>query len=181
MSIIIENYNPDWAKWYKEIKSIVWPCVSSYAITIEHVGSTSVEGLAAKPIIDIDIIAKDQKRIISCISSLQKLGYRHRGNLGVEGREAFYNPKKIKYAHHLYVCLEGSASLLNHLTLRDHLKKNLDDVSKYSKLKTSLAQKHSHDIEAYIEGKTNFILDILSQYNFENDSLTHIQSANKKN
>jgi GrpB-like predicted nucleotidyltransferase (UPF0157 family) len=180
MSIIVESYNPDWVKWYEDIKSRVWPNVSSDAIAIEHVGSTSVKGLVAKPIIDIDIIAKDQKRISSCINSLEKLGYKHRGNLGVEGREAFYNPEKVSHDHHLYVCLEGCDSLLNHLTLRDHLIRNSDDVSKYSKLKMDLAQKYSHDIDAYIEGKTSFIIDVLSQYSFEKDSLIQINSVNQK-
>ena len=180
MGIVVEKYNHEWSKWYDELYSIIWPNVSSHAKSMEHVGSTSVNGLAAKPIIDIDIIAKDQKQINLCINSLEKLGYRHRGNLGVEGREAFYNPEKIKYAHHLYVCLEGSDSLLNHLTLRDHLKKNPVDVRKYSNLKIDLAKKHSHDIEAYVEGKTNFILNILSQYNFDNNSLNQIHSTNQK-
>jgi GrpB-like predicted nucleotidyltransferase (UPF0157 family) len=180
MSITIEQYNSDWLRWYQEIKTKIWPDVLSHATSIEHVGSTSVKGLAAKPIIDIDIIAKDQKRINSCISSLEKLGYRHRGNLGVEGREAFYNTEKINHAHHLYVCLEGCDSLLNHLALRDHLKRNPEDVRKYSKLKMHLAQKYSDDIDAYIGGKTSFILDILSKYNFDKDSLTQIQSANQK-
>lgn len=180
MGIVVEKYNHEWPKWYEEIYSIIWPNVSSHAKSIEHVGSTSVNGLAAKPIIDIDIIAEDQKQINLIINSLEKLGYRHRGNLGVEGREAFYNPEKIKYAHHLYVCLEGSDSLLNHLTLRDHLKKNSEDVREYSELKIDLAQKHSHDIESYVEGKTNFILNILSQYSFDNDSLNQIHSTNQK-
>ncbi len=177
--IIVEEYNPKWKEWYEELKSFIWPAVSDFALNIEHVGSTSIKNLSAKPKIDIDIIVNDLDASNDCINALENIGYKHRGNLGIIGREAFlaYNPK---YQHNLYVCLADSDSLKNHLTLRDHLRANIEDVKIYSKLKYELALKFPYDIDGYIDGKTDFILSILNQYNFNNNALGDIKNANTK-
>ncbi len=87
--IIVEEYNPKWKDWYEELKSTIWPAVSDYALNIEHVGSTSIENLSAKPKIDIDIIVNDLNASNDCITALDKIGYKHRGDLGIVGREAY--------------------------------------------------------------------------------------------
>ena len=87
MAVTVEKYKSNAKNGMKRSTSII-NNVSSHAKSMEHVGSTSVNGLAAKPIIDIDII-KDQKQINLCINSLEKLGYRHRGNLWRRGKRSF--------------------------------------------------------------------------------------------
>ena len=178
-AIIVEEYNPVWKDWFKELKAQIWPIVSKYSISIEHVGSTCVIGLAAKPKIDIDIVVQDQEASAECIKALKSIGYTHRGNLGIVGREAFSH-ERPKYKHSLYVCLKDSDALKNHLTLREHLKTHQADVKKYSEIKLELAKKYPHDIDSYVDGKTEFIVSILEQYDFNSDSISSIREANLK-
>lgn len=106
------------------------------AIRIEHVGSTSVEGLAAKPIIDIDVVISDNLKLNSVIKALFKIGYYHEGNLGIEGREAFgYEGKTHLLTHHLYVCPQNSKELRRHIFFRDYLKDHPSAKLDYSKIK----------------------------------------------
>jgi GrpB-like predicted nucleotidyltransferase (UPF0157 family) len=172
-------YNTDWPIWFEEISSPIEEALKGAGATIEHVGSTSVPGLAAKPRIDIDIVIPNSNSLESCITKLSKFGYHHRGNLGVPGREAFRceNPK---YPHNLYLCVAGCEALKNHLTLRDHLRENPEDAKAYSTLKLQLAEKFRYDIDSYCEGKTDFIVSILSKHGFSDSSLASIQDINRK-
>ena len=148
-------------------------------MAIEHVGSTSVEGLAAKPVIDIDIIIDSNLKFPVITKILNELGYKHKGNLGVNGREVFQCIKP-DFPHNLYVCLDKCTALKNHLILRNHLRENPLDRNHYSKLKKQLAQKYSHDIDLYIAGKTEFILSVLKKYDFNLEELEIIKNINKK-
>ena len=148
--IIVLDYDPNWAKEFEALKAVLANCLGSLPISIEHVGSTSVPGLSAKPIIDLDIIIEDDDRILAeVIQKLATLGYPHRGDLGVPGREAFKwlgseFPKgssgRSWMKHHLYVCRKGSPSLENHLNLRNYLRAHPEKVREYSELKKALAQ-----------------------------------------
>ncbi|MFC1586680.1 GrpB family protein [Planctomycetota bacterium] len=177
--IEVVEYNPDWENQFKALAESIWPVVSEYAARIEHVGSTSIKGLWAKPIIDIDILVDSCEKLKSVIVALAKLGYTHIGDLGIEGREAFENPP-CDIKHHLYVCIDGCLSYKNHLILRNHLRKNEIDRRRYTQLKRNLAKIHSEDIDLYIERKTEFILSILKQYKITDNELTSIRLANKK-
>ena len=177
--VVVVDYNPDWPKVFEGIKAHVWPHVSDLAIAIEHVGSTAVPGLAAKPIIDLDIVIEDETVLFDVIDRLAPLGYVHRGELGVEGRHAFFQPDNTPL-HHLYVCLKDCLGVRNHLTLRDHLRQHPEAVQGYAMLKKLLAAEHPNDIEAYVEGKTAFIVQILSQYDLLDRDLDAIHDSNRK-
>ena len=173
------DYQPLWKDQFENLKNRIWPEISDHCIAIEHVGGTSVENLAAKPIIDIDIIIESNLKLPVIIKILNKLGYKHRGNFGVNGREVFVciTPD---FPHNLYVCLDQCTALKNHLVLRDHFRKNPIDRNRYSKLKKQLAHKYPRDIDSYINGKTDFILSILKKYNFNLKELKTIENINKK-
>lgn len=177
--IVVEDYNPEWKERFNELKQEIWPLVKNWADSIEHVGSTSVEGLAAKPIIDLDIVLDDFSKLKYVIKALESLGYEHRGDLGIKDREAFQK-ENPKFKHNLYVCLKGSLALNNHLILRDHLRDNPKDRIAYSEKKKQLATEFPEDIDSYLDGKTDLILDILNQYQFDTEELQNIQSVNKK-
>lgn len=157
--VIVEDYNPKWKDEFERIKDELNTVLSNKVISIEHVGSTSVKGLAAKPIIDIDIIISNNFKEVK--SLLESIGYIHEGNLGISGREAFaYKNKDHLMMHHLYVCNEDSQELHNHLTFRDYLRTHLEDKNRYSLIKKEMALKYPEDIDSYIEGKQPVILDI---------------------
>lgn len=183
--IVVENYNPNWPNDFLKLKMFLAASVKKTAEAIEHVGSTSVPGLAAKPIIDIDIVVSNEQNMLAATQILKELGYEHRGNLGVEGREAFRLQDEILKAtfarHNLYVCYADAASLHNHLTLRDHLRANDKARDEYGKLKFELAQKFPNSIDDYGEGKTDFILSVLAtSLRFDAEEQERIREANKK-
>ena len=125
-----------------------------------HVGSTAVPGLAAKPIIDLDVVVASRDEVPRAIEALDRLGYAHRGDLGVPGREAFRGPATVP-GHHLYLCAADSSELRRHLAFRDHLRSHPGSAAEYARLKRDLAARHQGDREAYTRGKTAFVEEIL--------------------
>lgn len=164
-TIIVEPYNPQWAIEFDKIKRETMPVIGKDIIAFEHVGSTSVVGLWAKPIIDIDVII-DDGMLPEIIKKLATIGYSHRGDLGVTGREAFdYNneDKPHLMKHHLYVCHKDNAELKQHLAFRNFLRNNSEYCEKYSNIKIEMAKKHPHDIDSYIKGKEPVVLEVLQK------------------
>ncbi len=166
--IQVVDYDLDWPRKFDQLKSWIWPSVCDVAVAIEHVGSTSVPGMMAKPVIDMDVVIKSMVDLPLVIERLTSLGYRHRGNLGVEGREAFLSPKN-RPDHHLYVCAQNSSALGNHLAVRDHLRSHPHDAAAYCALKRRLAEQFPRERERYVEGKTAFLLSILRQRGLTRD------------
>jgi GrpB-like predicted nucleotidyltransferase (UPF0157 family) len=148
------------------------------AKVIHHVGSTSVPGLAAKPIIDVDIVVEHQDKPI-VIQSLAKLGYRHLGNLGIPQRDAFKAPPG-PIPHHLYVCPPDSQALANHLAVRNYLRQHPERAAAYGKLKGDLARRYADDMDSYVQGKSEFLSTILRECGFNEDQLLAIKKMNQK-
>ena len=186
--IVVEDYNFKWESTFKELKEVYYKQLSEIDVQIEHVGSTSVKGLSAKPIIDIDIIVKNESDKCRVINELAQLGYKHLGDLGIKGREAFsreseevpYNQRKIWIDHHLYLLTAGCDALLNHIKLRDFLMHSPQAIKEYSQLKVELSKKYPYDIDLYIEGKTQFIINALKAWMMDDLALKKIIAENKK-
>jgi len=174
---MVVDYDPSWPAIFEGLRRPVWAAVRDVAVSVEHVGSTAVPGLAAKPIIDMDVVALSPDNMSEVIERLATLGYVHRGNLGIEDREAFDAPHGLP-AHHLYLCLQGSAALANHLTLRDFLRRDPMAVTEYARIKKQLAERFPDDIESYVAGKTDFILTVLRNAGFPQSVLRTIRDAN---
>ncbi len=176
--VIVVDYNPDWPRQFQELRATLAKAVGETALAIEHVGSTAVPGLRAKPVIDIDVVVEGTDGVNEAINKLALIGYKHRGDLGVTGREAFDNPHST-LRHNLYVCQNGSLGLRNHLAIRDALRSNPEMAARYGELKTDLARRFPHDIDKYIEGKTDFLLDILERTDFPMTEIDSIRKANQ--
>ena len=156
--VVVEPYDENWERDFREIEAEVRGALGELVLRIEHVGSTSVPGLSAKPIIDIDVVIEDDSRLEAVISALRGIGYRHEGNLGIVGREAFaYDGKEHLRRHHLYVCPEDSPELKRHIAFRDYLRSHPGAARDYSRVKEEVAALYPHDIEKYIEHKSPFI------------------------
>jgi len=119
-AVQVVDYDPDWPRIFWQLKNQIWPSVRDVALAIEHVGSTSIPGMAAKPVIDVDVVIASPTDLPLLMLRLGILGYKHRGNLGIEDREAFVAPEH-QPAHHLYVCVQNSLALQNHIAVRDYL------------------------------------------------------------
>lgn len=176
--IQVVEYDPEWPDQFLQLRDRIWPFVRDAALAIEHVGSTAVPGLAAKPVIDLDVVIPLRCDLPLVVTRLGQLGYEHQGDLGIENREAFRTPEN-QPPHNLYVCPRESIALRNHIALRDHLRLHPLDVAAYSCLKMELVRQCGSDIGRYVAGKTGFILSILAQYEFPPDCLESIRRANQ--
>ncbi len=161
--VIIEDYNPRWPQLFEMLRSRIASVLDELAISIEHVGSTAVPGLAAKPIIDIDVLLRSSTDLPVVIRILADLGYEHRGDLGVSGREAF-RAKSDAVQHHLYVCPPGSREYERHIAFRNYLRTHAADANAYALLKRELASRFCNDREGYNQAKSAFVERILQLY-----------------
>ena len=183
------EYDPNWANQFADLREVLAQHLETNILAIEHVGSTSVQGLKAKPIIDLSIVVEDNDETLAkVIHKLSTLGYIHRGDLGIKGREAFKRPveqvpytqeEKTWFVHHLYVCKEGNLALQNHLSFRDYLRTHPEAVAAYGDLKQYLAKKFTYDIDAYIDGKTEFITQILAKVGIGKEKTEIIKKQNE--
>jgi len=157
----IAGYDPGWPATFAALRDQITGALGPLAQRIEHVGSTAVPGLPAKPIIDLDVVIATRADLPEVIARLAALGYRHEGDLGIPGREAFTSLGAAP-AHHLYVCTADSRELASHLTFRDYLRTHPGQASAYAELKRSLAARYRSDRDAYGRGKTAFIEQALA-------------------
>jgi GrpB-like predicted nucleotidyltransferase (UPF0157 family) len=171
--ILIVDYQDKWAIYYQEIKEILLEVNDNISIEIEHVGSTSVQGMGAKPVIDIDLIYTSQQAFDIIKGNLESIGYFHNGDQGIEDREVFKRAKATNHpildsiSHHLYVCSSDSEELKNHLLFRDHLKSNGSARNQYIKIKLELAIKANQDKKVYAilkeQEATQFVQDCIKK------------------
>lgn len=160
-NIIVLPYDEKWNDDFNKIKAELEEIISDLIVRIEHIGSTSVKGLSAKPIIDIDVVIQDYSVFNEVVKRLTSIGYIYEGDLGIDGREAFrYDSKPHLQEHHLYVCPQQSRELHRHVTFRNYLRKHPEAVEKYSRIKVEAAKLYPNDIEKYLEYKASVIQDI---------------------
>ena len=147
-------YDAAWAENFIAIRQQIVDALGDLIEGVEHVGSTAVFGLCAKPCIDIDVIIKDNSMLDPVKRALADIGYYHEGDLGIKGREAFgYTDKPHLMKHHLYVCPRDSEELLRHLTFRDFLRDHPSLAEEYGRVKTEAAALYPDDIDGYIRHK----------------------------
>jgi GrpB-like predicted nucleotidyltransferase (UPF0157 family) len=177
MAVQVIPYNPEWKEWFNELRNQIWPQISDLVIDIVHVGSTSIEGMSAKPIIDIDIVLDSMNYFEAIKARLSRLGYIHQGDLGIKGREAFKLDYDPKIPHHLYLCPVDSSAYRNHSLLKKHLTENPDAFKRYNDLKLGLS-KTADSIDSYWRSKTLLILEFLEKEGLSEDELDSIRKDN---
>jgi GrpB-like predicted nucleotidyltransferase (UPF0157 family) len=155
-------YDPGWPGLFGELRGRIDAALIDVAHVTEHVGSTAVPGLDAKPIIDLDVVVPDEAGVGAAIEALVAAGWRHEGDLGIKGREAFLPPADAVY-HHLYVVVEGNQPHRDHIDLRDFLLTHPAQATRYSDLKSGLAALLKTGRLAYGDGKAEMISEFLRQ------------------
>jgi GrpB-like predicted nucleotidyltransferase (UPF0157 family) len=176
--VVVVDYDEGWPRRFEELRARIGPSVAGVALRIEHVGSTSVPGLAAKPIIDLVVVVAARQDVSAAIDRLASLGYRHQGNLGVDDREAFEHAPDLP-RHNLYVCPQATIGLVNQLAVRDYLRAHPEASRRYGELKKRLAAEFPNDIESYVFGKTDFVLDVLRRSGLSPDQLAAIERCRR--
>lgn len=128
-------------------------------IAIHHIGSTSVPGLKAKPIIDIMPVVRDINNVDKYNQEMQEIGYMPKGENGIPGRR-YFQKGGDKRSHHVHIYRVGSFEIKRHLVFRDYLQRHPDVSNRYGELKERLAQQFPYDIQSYINGKERLAREI---------------------
>ncbi|MEV6416341.1 GrpB family protein [Kribbella sp. NPDC051718] len=154
-------YDSRWPAWFDEIRVSLERLLDGVPCEIEHVGSTAVPGLAAKPIIDVDVVVPAVDQVAAATAALVSGGYEHEGELGITGREAFGLPAQVARYHHLYVVVADNKAHRDHVLLRDRLRADPEALARYAARKRELAPLLLTDRSAYVDGKRALIEELL--------------------
>ncbi len=175
--IEVTPYDPSWPVVFESLRTRYERALSGVpVIAIEHVGSTAVPGLAAKPVIDIDVIV-DAPHADAAIAAMERIGFELRGDLGISHRWALRAPTGFARTN-TYVVIDGSLALRNHLGVRDVLREDADLREQYGALKQSLALRMDN-LDHYVEAKTGLLSVILARAGLNDDERRQIEDANR--
>ena len=171
--IYLADYNPAWPQLFEQERARLQAEIGEWAAGIQHVGSTSIPGIVAKPIIDIAIHLRSFEDALYCITPLTGLGYECLGEFGIPRRIYFrkvtdspspgQSHDGVGRTHQIHMYELGHDQYEKQIVFRDYLRAHPEAAADYEALKQELAQRHAGDIEAYALGKSDFVLDILAR------------------
>jgi GrpB-like predicted nucleotidyltransferase (UPF0157 family) len=155
--IEVVPYNQDWPLAFKTEAAKIKEALGDNCIEVHHIGSTSVPGLAAKPIIDMMPVVRDLGAVNNL--AMEDLGYEAKGGDGIPFRSYFTKGKDLR-THNVHIFEQGNLEIERHLNFRDWMLNNPADKEAYAELKNNLAEKFSNDIKSYRIDKDEFIANI---------------------
>lgn len=159
--VVIADHDPRWAARFAEERQRIAGALGAFALGVEHIGSTAVPGLAAKPILDLLVGVRPMPPGPEPIAALGRLGYDHLGEHGIPGRHFF--ARGWPRTHHLHLVEHGGAFWTSHLRFRDHLRAHPEEARAYAALKRELAARYRRDRFRYTEMKSAFIAAALAR------------------
>jgi GrpB-like predicted nucleotidyltransferase (UPF0157 family) len=162
-TIRLEPYTAEWTQLYERESARLNAALGPHVLDLQHVGSTAIPGILAKPILDIAAAVESFERATVCIPPLQELGYEYLGENGIPRRHYFVlrDADEVTTLVHLHMLEIGSAEWENHLLFRDYLRAHPSDAQDYQALKERLMTQFPGDRPAYTEGKSALIAQIL--------------------
>lgn len=183
MRVEVVPYSPQWTLDFDRLETSIEAALDGLEYTsIEHVGSTSVPGLCAKPIIDIDIIVAseaDVKPAIEALSRSKDANYAFAGEMGIPGRYVMLD-RETQPRRNLYICLDGCVALRNHLGVRKALREDKTLRDEYAAAKRTLAARELEDIDEYVEGKSDVLQKILRRAGLSEEETEGIKDNNRR-
>ena len=160
-AVRVVAYDENWpALFLAESERLAAAC-RSLPIRFEHVGSTGVPGLCAKPVLDILAGHPAEVSALDYVTDLERAGYVHRGDRGIAGHQFFRRGQPRAY--HIHLVEEGGELWRQYVTFRDHLRADPAAAHRYGELKEALAARFPHDRESYINGKSEFVREVVSR------------------
>lgn len=157
MRVEVKRYKEQWNQMFKEEAQKIEDIFDEELLDIYHIGSTSVSGLKAKPIIDMMPIVKNIKKVDSFNEKMAEIGYESLGEFGIGGRRYFRKGGDIR-THQVHVFqVTNTMDIDRHLAVRDYLRTHPEEAKRYGDLKESLAEQFPMDIESYVDGKDEFV------------------------
>lgn len=157
------SYSPEWKKLYKKEEKLLRSAIGEYVLDIQHVGSTSIPGCKAKPIIDIAVGVKSLKAGEKCIKPLERLGYEYKHAAGIKGRHFFAKGSEMYRTHYIHIEKINGKLWKNHILFRDYLCSHKAVVKEYNKLKEKLAKKYKDDRDTYTIKKEPFMKKVMKR------------------
>jgi len=162
-TVKLVTHQTAWHEQFLEEQKRLREALGDAVLDIQHIGSTAIPGISAKPLLDLGIAVQNFEEAFVCVQPLEKLGYIYRGENGIPRRHYFVKGSSEKRMHHLHVLEQSSPEWRKHLLFRDYLCAHPEALTQYQALKTRLAEQFPKDREAYTEGKHAFIQDILNR------------------
>lgn len=163
--IVLVEYDPQWPIVYELESKLLREQLGELGLRIEHVGSTSIPGIAAKPVIDIQISVQQLHPLDPCRRRLGRAGYTHDPHADDATYPFFHKPSSWPHTHHVHVCSVGGAEERRHLAFRDYLRDHPELAAAYESEKRALARRHHaasrESRNAYSEAKSDFILPVI--------------------
>jgi GrpB-like predicted nucleotidyltransferase (UPF0157 family) len=159
----LSKYNPKWKTLFEEESALIFSAAENFIADIQHIGSTAIPEIVAKPIIDILAAINSLSNIAKIIDPLKALGFIYRGEQGIPDRHLFVKGEEDYRTHHLHVVEKEHSEWTKHILFRDYLRKHPQEAQKYSKLKQVLLKKYELDREKYTTGKSEFIEEIIKK------------------
>lgn len=154
-------YDPLWPREFERSSAEVAGALGANLLAIHHIGSTSIPGIHAKPVIDMLAVVADLAAVDQRSAAMEELGYQVMGEFGIEGRRYFRRDDGAgRRTHQVHAFAEGSPHVRRHLAFRDFMRAHPTFAAQYGELKRRLAKAHPHDVEAYMDGKDGFIKEM---------------------
>ncbi|MCT4780209.1 MULTISPECIES: GrpB family protein [Exiguobacterium] len=154
--VIVIPYQTSWADEFEQEAVRLRTVFGERLLAVHHIGSTSVPGLSAKPILDILPVVDSLDGIEAFDVAMEQIGYEAKGEFGMPGRR-YYRKGGDDRTHHIHLYASGNPEITRHVIFRDYLREHPDEVEAYSEIKEQLANQYPEDIDAYIVGKNTFV------------------------
>lgn len=169
--VYIEPYTSKWVIQFQKERALIQQIVGDKAIAIEHIGSTSIEGLGAKPIIDIAIGVNDLEEVMELIKPFKEVGYEYVAHKDFPERRFFRKGQWRAGTHHLHFYKFNGEHWKHQILFRDYLRNHPETLKEYDQLKQHLAEKFHYDRAAYTKNKAPFIQRIIQKAIEEKEEL----------
>ena len=163
-TLVVLPYDPNWKTEFERIRDYLIEQIGDLVLEVKHVGSTSVPGLCAKPIIDIVAVMESCDVLPAIVNRLEKVGFQHEGDGGIKEREVFKRLIPDDFMdYHFYVCPKDSEESRRQNIFRNALLNNKNLADEYGKLKMRLVEEVNGDRVLYTESKTDFIVGVINK------------------
>jgi GrpB-like predicted nucleotidyltransferase (UPF0157 family) len=156
-TVTLEKHHGEWAAAFEAEKANLEQLAGDVALDIQHFGSTSIPGLAAKPIIDILMAVRSLRDVGKIRAALEGAGYEYRENGSDDVQILFAKGPEVKRTHYLHITALGSSGWQNPLAFRDYLRTHPDELRRYEELKQKLAERYSDHRAKYTAGKKDYV------------------------
>jgi GrpB-like predicted nucleotidyltransferase (UPF0157 family) len=176
-SVEVIPYDPAWPHLFEAEAELLTRILGADLVRVHHIGSTSVPGLQAKPVIDMLAEVRNIENIDNLNEKMIVSGYTPRGEYGIPGRRYFFKGSEERHSHHLHAFQTGNGEIARHLLFRDYLCAHPQEARRYASLKESLAARFPGDIEAYMDGKDAFIKEVDSKAVMWSQSSDHFSAG----